>query len=100
MLLLHYIFNLCNDPSVQPRLTFTDWSVVAPGSKDLSYSLAANGLTALKNIVFSATELHHAANAAHNHTQLRSIWSLEKHHKFENMSENRSVLVGSSVAFT
>lgn len=68
VLLLHYICNLWNDPSVQPRLTFADWSVVAPGSKDLSHSLTANGLTALKNIVFSATELHHAADAAHKHT--------------------------------
>lgn len=69
--------NLCNNPSVQPRLTFADWSVVAPGSKDLSHSLAANGLTALKNIVFSATELHHAADAAHKHT-VKRICSLVK----------------------
>lgn len=68
VLLLHYICNLCNDASVQPGLTFADWSVIAPGSKDLSHSLAGNGLTALKNIVFSTTELHHAANAAHKHT--------------------------------
>lgn len=69
---LNYTCNLWNDPSVQPRLTFADRSVVAPGSKDLGHSLAANGLTALENVVFSATELHHAADAAHKHTVAHS----------------------------
>lgn len=68
VLLLHYLCHLRNDASVQPGLTFADWSVVAPGSKDLGHSLAANGLAALQNIVFSAAELHHAADAAHKHT--------------------------------
>lgn len=66
---------------MQLRLTFAHRSVVAPGSKDLSHSLAADGLTALENVVFSATELHHAADAAHNThrgTQLRRTFRLVK----------------------
>lgn len=78
---------------MRPRPTFADWSVVAPGCKDLRHSLAANGLTALKNIVFSAAELHHAADAAHKDT-------LQMHHKCERMFENKSLLVGSSLAPT
>lgn len=61
---------------MQLRLTFADRSVVAPGSKDLSHSLAANGLTALENVVFSATEQHHAADAAHKHTVAHSWGAL------------------------
>lgn len=81
---------------MQPYLTFANWSVVAPGSKDLSHPLAANGLTALKNIIFSTTELHHTVDAAHKHTIPHS-WGafavLLKHHKCDHMSENKSVLL-------
>lgn len=69
MLLLHYISNLCNDSSPRPRLTFADWSVVAPGCEHLRHSLAADGLAALQNVVFSTAELHHAADAAGKRTQ-------------------------------
>lgn len=53
---------------VELFLTFTDWPMVTPGCKDFSHSLAADGFTALKDIVFPTTELHHTANATHTYT--------------------------------
>lgn len=57
----------CADACWELFLTFTDRSVVTPGCEDFSHSLAADGFTALKNIVFSASELHHTFNAKNTH---------------------------------
>lgn len=62
------VLNTCVEACAGPFLTFTDGSMVTPGCKDLGHPLATDGFTALENIVFSTTELHHTANATHKYT--------------------------------
>lgn len=59
----------CFDGRRQKCLTFAHGPVVTPGCEDFSHSLAADGFTALENVVFATTELHHAADATGRDTE-------------------------------
>lgn len=57
--------------------------MVTPGCKHFSHSLTADAFTALENIVLSTTELHHTANATHNHA--KPVRQMEDKIRFLNM---------------